>query len=262
MAKKIGVALMGAFLVLIIGFNLVSHFSKNSSNSMSGMFISDLPGGLNISLIAFILQWVILLLVVVFAYMKFLKHKKEEEQKIIDFVIPKPRTKAETNIDVLLNLLKEKGSLTTGTIAKAFNITKEQALDWGKVLEEHGFVNIEYPAFADPDIKFGREKTEEEIKKEKEIKKEEEKRKKAEEQKQKDIKKEGKTKQVQKQKPTQVKPTTEEKKPVEKQQAKPEQEKVEQKEQTLEDKGRAELEKKLQAMENKQRDNLDQYKPK
>lgn len=168
---------MGIFIVLFVGLNLFSYYSrKNSSSSMSGMFLKDLPLGGSMSLIAFILQWVILLMVVIFAYMKFLKHRKEEEEKIAHFIIPKLKSKAETNLDIFYNLLKDKKSLSTGTIAHAFKITKEQALDWGKILEEHGLVSIEYPAFADPEIKAIEDTLEaQEIKKEaKEIEKDKE----------------------------------------------------------------------------------------
>ena len=48
--------------------------------------------------------------------------------------------------------MKEKTSLSTATVAKAFLISKEQALEWGKILEEHNLASIEYPAFSDPEI--------------------------------------------------------------------------------------------------------------
>jgi len=153
--KKIGVKLMGIFIFLFIGINLFFYYTRlNPGSTMSGMFISDLPAGINLSLVAFISQWVILLLIVVFAYMRFLKHHQEENQKITGFIIPEPQSKAQTTIDIFYNLLKEKKSLTTGTIAKAFKITKDQALEWAKILEEHNLVLIEYPAFADPEIKI------------------------------------------------------------------------------------------------------------
>jgi predicted membrane protein len=155
MVKKAGVKLMGIFIFLFVGLNLFTYYSKkNSASTMSGMFVSNLPVGINMSLIAFILQWVILLMIVIFAYSKFLKHRKEEEEKILNFVIPKPKSEGETNIDVFYKLLKDKKSLTSTTISKAFNITKEQAIDWAKILEEHGLVTIEYPAFADPEFRI------------------------------------------------------------------------------------------------------------
>lgn len=172
MAKKVGVSLMGIFMVLFIGVSLFSYYTRQNPNSaISGMIIGDVAANVNISLVAFILQWVILLVVVIFGYMRFLKHRKEEEEKIANFVIPAPKTEAETNIDAFYTLLQDKKSLTTGTVAKAFKITKEQALDWGKILEEHALVTIEYPAFADPEIKIPESKEE----KEKRLQKEKEK---------------------------------------------------------------------------------------
>lgn len=155
MAKKVGVAIMGIFVLLIVGFNIYSFSSSNRTDSgMTGNAISDLSSGINISLIAFVLQWVILLMIVIFAYSRFIKHRKEEELKIVDYVIPKPSSKAETDIDFFYDLIKEKQSLTVGTVAKAFNITKDQALEWAKVLEEQGHLAIEYPAFSDPEVKL------------------------------------------------------------------------------------------------------------
>jgi hypothetical protein len=158
MVKKAGVKLMGIFVVLFIGLSLFSYYSrKNSASTMSGMSITNLPIGINLGLIAFIAQWIVLLMVVIFAYTKFLKHRKEEAEKIAHFVIPKLKSQGETEIDLFYRLLKEKKSLTSGTVAKAFNITKEQALNWAKILEEHNLVLIEYPAFADPEFKVAEE---------------------------------------------------------------------------------------------------------
>lgn len=198
MVKKIGVSVMGIFVLLVIGFNIYAFSSRGSGQSAltGNVVLSNLPTGINLSLIAFVLQWVVLLLVVIFAYTRFLKHKKSEEMKIAGFVIPPQKTKAETHIDAFYDLLKEKQSLTTGTIAKAFQITKDQALEWSKVLEEHALVSIEYPAFADPEVKYITEeqrrnialgKDEKTIKEEEKKEKEKIEKKKKEEEKQKNI---------------------------------------------------------------------------
>ncbi len=158
MAKKVGVVMMGSFITVFIGLNLYLYFRRaNSQSTMSGMAVSNLPMGLNVSLIAFILQWVVLLLIIIFAYTKFLKHRKEEEEKIQHLIIPSPKSKAETNIDVLYNFLKQEKSLSIGAISKIFNITKETALEWGKILEDNDLAIIEYPAFADPEINIKEE---------------------------------------------------------------------------------------------------------
>ena len=77
--KKVTPLIMGAFVIVFFGISLFTYFSKRFGRApLSGAAISDnLPLGLNISLLAFILQWVILLVVFIFAYTKFFKHKKE-----------------------------------------------------------------------------------------------------------------------------------------------------------------------------------------
>ena len=161
MAKKIGVMIIGLFVVLFLGINLYLYSIKNNSSSaISGMAITDLPYGLNISLLAFILQWIILLFIIIFAYTRFLKHRKEEDEKIKFLVIPEPKSKAETNIDILYNFLKKEKGLSIGAVARIFNVKKEIALEWGKILEENDLATIEYPAFADPEIKMKEEEEE------------------------------------------------------------------------------------------------------
>jgi len=156
MAKKVGVAVMGFFVTLVVGINLFTFWNNRNGAGMSGMAIGGGVGGssVSLSLIAFIGQWVLLLVVVIFGYLRFLRHRKEEEKKVDGFIIPKLTSRAHTHIDLFYDLLEEKKELSTGTIAKAFNLTKEQALNWAKVLEEHGMVSIEYPAIADPEVRI------------------------------------------------------------------------------------------------------------
>jgi hypothetical protein len=144
------------FLVVLFALNLIFFLRDKGGvyNSITGMFIKDIPIGINMSLIAFIAQWLILLLVIILAYTKFLKHRKQEQEKIENFAIPRPSSKAETNMDVFYNLLKEKKSLSVGATAKAFNISKEKALEWAKILEDHDLATIEYPTFSDAEIKI------------------------------------------------------------------------------------------------------------
>ena len=253
MAKKVGVTIMGIFVLLVVGFNLYALFGKESmTGAMAGNAISGLSTGINISLIAFVLQWVILLMIIIFAYSRFLKHKREEEQKIVNYVVPKPNSKAQTNMDFFLDLIKDKKSLTIGILAKVFNVTKDQALDWAKILEEHGLVSIEYPAFSDPEVKLKKRKrkkkiTEEEKKRKEQKKKEREKEEKKRED---EMKKESKNKKSEEKK---IAPSTP---------SKQKEEKI-----TIEvnhkpgELGKGELDKKLESME-EHNSYLDQFKPK
>lgn len=148
------------FLIVLFGLNLLFFLGKkdNMYSSVTGMFTKEeFLSGVNVGLIAFVMQWVILLLVVILAYTKFLKHRREENQKIENFSIPSKNSTAETDMDTFYNLLKEKKSLSVGTIAKLFNIPKEKAIEWAKILENHDLATIEYPAFSDAEVNIKEE---------------------------------------------------------------------------------------------------------
>jgi len=144
------------FLIGLFILNLLFFLRKkdNVYNSITGMFVKDISLGMNMSLIAFIVQWVILLLVVILAYAKFLKHRREEDQKIANFTIPQLKSKAETNLDLLYNLLKEKKVLNIRSVSKLFKVSKEKALEWAKILEDYDLATIEYPTFSDAEIRI------------------------------------------------------------------------------------------------------------
>ena len=138
---------------------------------MSGQFIKEipkLPYNMNLSVIAFVTQWLILIIVIVISYSKFLKHKKEEHIRV-SYEQVKERTagRSKTDLDVLYDILKDKKVLTLSTIAKIFKIQKEKALEWAKILENYGLGQIEYPAFSEPEIRITEK--DEEHEKEKEV---------------------------------------------------------------------------------------------
>ena len=147
---------MGLFVLVFSGLNLYLYFSGTLNNytGISGEAVSDIPEKLNFSLIAFVGQWVLLLMIVMFAYSKFLKHKKAEDMvlKNQNFIIP--TGKSETPLDAFYFLIKQKGILHTGVVATLFKISKETALDWAKMLEEEDLVTVEYPAFSEPEIRI------------------------------------------------------------------------------------------------------------
>jgi hypothetical protein len=162
MGKK-RLIILGSFVFIFSAVNLYLYLNKgeNSYTAISGMATRELPFGLNLSALLFILQWVILLLIVIFAYVRFLKHHKQEEIEPETYVIPTTKDKSKTDLDALYDLLKTKRSLSTGAISKIFGVSKEKALEWGTVLESSELVTIEYPAFNDPEIRL--KETEEEI---------------------------------------------------------------------------------------------------
>jgi len=156
MAKKRGFTL--AIVILLI--TLPSTYfllDLNSSNiAISGMAIRDLTSkvrGVSLSVIIFALQWIILAIIAIIIYIRFVKNKKKEKRKLN--ISPEKKERklySETDLDTLYKLLKEKESLSTGTIGKIFQIPKDKALEWAKILENNKLVTIEYPAFSDPEI--------------------------------------------------------------------------------------------------------------
>ncbi|MBN2330778.1 MAG: CBS domain-containing protein [Candidatus Aenigmarchaeota archaeon] len=66
--------------------------------------------------------------------------------------------KLETDIDKLLVMVKERGSLKFSVAAKEFQVTTDRIEEWGKILEEYKLVKLHYPPIGDPTIKIFKEK--------------------------------------------------------------------------------------------------------
>ena len=66
--------------------------------------------------------------------------------------------KLETDIDKLLAMVKDKGSLKFAGAAKEFQVTPERIEEWGKILEQYKLVKLHYPPIGDPTIKIFKDK--------------------------------------------------------------------------------------------------------
>lgn len=162
MAKRGEIISVIIIVGILASLNLFLYLSKGnfSYSNFSGMAISEipkLPQGINFSVIAFVVQWGLLLLIVIIAYLRHLKHKKEEDIKINYSKIKTSKGKSSTDLDVLYDLLKNKKRLKINIIAKTFKITNDKALEWAKILENSELGVIEYPAFNEPEIRLKEE---------------------------------------------------------------------------------------------------------
>ena len=173
MANKRGIYLSVILLIILSSFNIFL-FINNSSlsfNSISGNLIKDfpkLPIGMNISTIAFIINWIVIIIIIIITISKLMKGTKNDEIQISFDRIKNKKSRSETDLDILYNLLIEKKSLSVGAISKTFKINKDKALEWGKILENYDLARIEYPTFSEPEIRIYdkneiKEKQEEEI---------------------------------------------------------------------------------------------------
>jgi len=59
----------------------------------------------------------------------------------------------ETDVDKLLKIIEEKGTITTEDLAKILKVEEEKVEEWGRILEEHGLIKMEYPPLGKPLLK-------------------------------------------------------------------------------------------------------------
>ena len=60
------------------------------------------------------------------------------------------KKKIETAIDEVLEIIRKKGSVTIEEISEKFHVSRQTVEEWGKILEEHKLVTIEYPVIGKP----------------------------------------------------------------------------------------------------------------
>jgi len=77
-----------------------------------------------------------------------IEKKEQALEKIKQKVIAKA-SKYETDVDKFYDLINEVESLTLTEAADVFGVSKEQAEEWGKILESHGMIELEYPAMGE-----------------------------------------------------------------------------------------------------------------
>ena len=153
------------FLLYRSGFDF-SSFSRN----LTGKSISELPlmisetyNGLSFGAKIFlIIQWLLLLTFVVFAFIK--DRKAWKTKKVIPIDIEKAKRPGDTDIDTLYNLINQKKMLKISQIENAFHVNKEIALEWAQILETHDMATIEYPTLSEPVVKKISKKDKEKIK--------------------------------------------------------------------------------------------------
>ncbi len=159
MANKRGIYLTTLIIVLLSSLNVLFfiNYSGTSISGLSGRFIEDipkLPFKSNISTIAFIINWIVILIIIFIAIARHIKNSKEDKLQISYDRIQHKKSRSETDLDILYNILLEKKKLRIGTISKTFKIDKDKALDWGKILENYNLARIEYPTFSEPEIRL------------------------------------------------------------------------------------------------------------
>jgi hypothetical protein len=163
MAKKEGkpIFLKAFSLVLAVLFLNLAGFvfmSGGIAKGLTGFSIKDTVYknyfGMSFGVkIYFIAQWSLLLIILFYAFFRDVRVKKLKTE-VINFHINKNLDKNKTDLDTLYEILKEKKELTISSISKSFNVTKDIAMEWCKILETGELVSIDYPSFSEPVIRI------------------------------------------------------------------------------------------------------------
>ena len=150
--------IIGGFIVILLAAGNLYLF-LNKKPSTLGMAINEVDfGGLSLSKIFFILQWVLVLIIAIVLYVKNMRKNHEDKVKIHYEDIKVKGGKGCTDIDALYQLLKTKRKLKLSVISNVFKVEKEKVLEWCRILEGHDLVKINYPAFSEPEVEVNDEK--------------------------------------------------------------------------------------------------------
>jgi len=130
-------------------------FSNKSitGNAINLINSKNLQGISRTAKIFFIAQWSIIILMLLTAKVKD-RTTKVESKEIKEIHIK--NNKQKTDLDLLYNLLLKKTQIKISVISKAFNIKKEIAMEWCKILESGDLAIIDYPMFGGPIIRINK----------------------------------------------------------------------------------------------------------
>ncbi len=159
LVRKEGVrikALPTAIILLILMFGNIYIYFSNKNITLSGFAVSNIREKIitgiktyDPSTIIFVVQWFILFIILLILYINFLKRKRQEKKEIKSVKKERQKKGTATDLDSLYELLKDKKRLGVSSIAKAFNISEDKAMEWAKIFEKNNLGYIEYPAFSE-----------------------------------------------------------------------------------------------------------------
>lgn len=132
--KRIG---LGLFVLAMLFINIFLFIGNGGI--ITGSAVGTQQGSGNLYFIVLIAQVFLLAIILV---MTNVIERREGSSEI----------KSLTDIDIFYIMLQKNKILKLYTVSKAFNIPKELALEWAKILEEHNMGKIIYHTFRDTEI--------------------------------------------------------------------------------------------------------------
>jgi len=145
--------LAGFIFIANIGFFAYKYRGNFSGYAISDGVIRTYQGISPISRVLFSVQWIVILLALLFMLFRDSRLKLRTSD-IKDIHSKKLVGKSSTDLDTLYSILKEKKKLKISTISKAFNIDKDTAFEWCKILESGNLAVIDYPGVGEPVVKI------------------------------------------------------------------------------------------------------------
>lgn len=155
----VGVLFVVFLLVLVnVGFVFYSSYDDISFDegftglSVRDMVVSTFTGLTVVQKIVLFIQVFIFVAIIVFIFMRGVGErgiKKELSPQEVNVY----HRKYETDLDTLNNVLKRKKKIHLSSIASAFNVSRETAMEWCRALESSHLGSIEYPMLGEIYIK-------------------------------------------------------------------------------------------------------------
>ncbi len=153
-----------AMLILVLDFlcyrqTLAPEERKYAIYLMAWPFILTLNVAsiIEVNILAFVLSIVAMLIATLTPT---LMKRRVSAEKITKFIQVPPQTgaKIETDLDRLLSLLQKLGKMKLSEIAGTFDISREKAEEWARIMEDNDFAYIRYPPFGEVELVLGKEK--------------------------------------------------------------------------------------------------------
>lgn len=104
------------------------------------------------SMLVIIAEWVLVFSLLALSSIK--KRLAESVQKATHIELVKKKNKSDTDIDLLYEMLKKNKRISLSKLAELFKVDKKVVEEWGKILEENGYVEVDYPRFGEIEMRI------------------------------------------------------------------------------------------------------------
>lgn len=145
-------------LVKTVGLSGLAIGDTNTENIESSIRQNEsipLP-----SLLVITAEWVLVFSLIALSSLK--KRLMEATQKATHIELVKKRSKSDTEIDILYEMLKKNKKIALSKLVELFKVDKKVVEEWGKILEENGYAVVDYPRFGEIEIRLKDEEAQKE----------------------------------------------------------------------------------------------------